>query len=221
VNDNYTDFLSLGDKLKGGEERIEEVRVGLLGFQRDVTGVRDLVGSRSEAVGELLERKRALRKDIRLGRGLLELDERLGDLEGRVGVTGPAVELSGEGNVEEDGEQLGDFKDWDESWTADDLDGLESMPSDYDDEQEEEGQTQTQQDRDISWRLRRNLEQLQIVQALSKRCGEQHPFILAQRDRLSQIKDILRRDLEGAIRAQGDVKVKQRIIRMRSGLDEE
>ncbi|KAK5941163.1 hypothetical protein PMZ80_006440 [Knufia obscura] len=216
VNDNYTEFLSLGEKLRGGEERIEEVRVGLLGFRGDVGGVRDLVSERGDEVRGLLGEKRGLRRDGAVGRGLLEVDERLEELEGRLGIAQHGVEKLSKNDAPEDDTQIGDFKDWDESWTADDMDELDLMPSDYEEEDEK-----TQQDSDIPRRLRRNLEQLQIIQVLSKRCGEQHPFILAQRDRISQIKDVLRRDLESAIRAQGDVKVKQRIIRMRSGLDEE
>ena len=32
MNANYEDFLGLGGQLKGGEERVEEVRLGVLGF---------------------------------------------------------------------------------------------------------------------------------------------------------------------------------------------
>ncbi|EOD52989.1 putative conserved oligomeric golgi complex subunit 2 protein [Neofusicoccum parvum UCRNP2] len=45
VNANYADFLSLGQALRGGEERVEEVRVGLLGMRKAVgeyLGVRQI-----------------------------------------------------------------------------------------------------------------------------------------------------------------------------------
>lgn len=57
VNDKYQDFLSLGNTLRGGEERIEEVRVGLLGFQRDLTSVRENVKRRREDVAALIDEK--------------------------------------------------------------------------------------------------------------------------------------------------------------------
>jgi hypothetical protein len=34
VNGNYTAFLSLGGELKGGEDRVEDVKVALLAFRR-------------------------------------------------------------------------------------------------------------------------------------------------------------------------------------------
>ncbi|KAL1645780.1 hypothetical protein SLS58_003664 [Diplodia intermedia] len=47
VNANYADFLSLGRALRGGEDRVEEVRVGLLGLRKAVgeyLGVRQTAG---------------------------------------------------------------------------------------------------------------------------------------------------------------------------------
>jgi conserved oligomeric Golgi complex subunit 2 len=81
VNDNYQDFLSLGSTLRGGEERVEEVRVGLLGFQRDLISVRDTVEQRETVVAALISKKRNLMKDIRTGKSLLEIAEKLEDLE--------------------------------------------------------------------------------------------------------------------------------------------
>ena len=50
VNTNYEQFLSLGSDLKGGEEKVEDVRVGLLGFKR---GVEDVRGKVRERRGEV------------------------------------------------------------------------------------------------------------------------------------------------------------------------
>jgi conserved oligomeric Golgi complex subunit 2 len=84
VNDNYQDFLSLGTTLRGGEDRVEEVRVGLLGFQRDLTGVRENVEDRRNRVAGLIDEKRVLMKDIQFGKGLLEISEQIEDLETRL-----------------------------------------------------------------------------------------------------------------------------------------
>ena len=81
VNDNYQDFLSLGSSLRGGEERVEEIRVGLLGFQRDLTSVRDRVKQRQVTVAALIREKGDLMRDIRIGKALQETAERIEDLE--------------------------------------------------------------------------------------------------------------------------------------------
>lgn len=86
VNGNYEEFLSLGGDLKGGEEKVEGVRVGLLGFQREVEGIRKAVQERARETGDLLREKKGLRREIVLGRALLEVNERLEDLEEKLGI---------------------------------------------------------------------------------------------------------------------------------------
>lgn len=81
MNNNYQDFLSLGGSLKGGEEKIEEVKLGLLGFRRDVEGLKARVGSRKTEIEVLIGERRLIQRDIQLGRTLLEVDQRLSDLE--------------------------------------------------------------------------------------------------------------------------------------------
>jgi hypothetical protein len=86
VNGNYEEFLGLGADLKGGEEKVEGVRVGILGFRREVEGVKVGVRERAEEVRGLVEEKKRLRREIVLGRGLLEVAERTGELESKLGV---------------------------------------------------------------------------------------------------------------------------------------
>jgi hypothetical protein len=81
VNSNYQDFLNLGNSLHGGEEKVEEVRVGLLGFRKEVGGLVDVVGKREEEVGQLLQERRDVRTKIELGRQLVDYDARLKELE--------------------------------------------------------------------------------------------------------------------------------------------
>jgi hypothetical protein len=87
VNTNYEQFLSLGSDLKGGEEKVEDVIVGLLGFKRGVEGVRTTVRERKLEVEGLLGEKRGVGREIALGRKLLELDARLEGLEDKLMVT--------------------------------------------------------------------------------------------------------------------------------------
>ena len=86
VNGNYEEFLSLGGDLKGGEEKVEGVRVGLLGFQREIEAIRKAVQDRAKETAELLSEKKGLRKEIVLGRSLLEVHERLEELEEKLGI---------------------------------------------------------------------------------------------------------------------------------------
>lgn len=84
VNANYTSFLGLGDELKGGEERVEDVRVALLGFRRQVEEVQGRVRGRKEDVRRTGGELRGVRGEVEAGRRMLELDERLGVLLARL-----------------------------------------------------------------------------------------------------------------------------------------
>lgn len=98
VNGNYEEFLSLGGDLKGGEEKVEGIRVGLLGFQREVEGIRKAVQERARETSELLQEKKGLRKEIVLGRALLEVNDKLEEFEERLGIK----EREGEEDDEDD-----------------------------------------------------------------------------------------------------------------------
>ncbi|KAH8198577.1 hypothetical protein TruAng_007258 [Truncatella angustata] len=102
VNANYTSFLSLGSELKGGEERVEDVRVGLLGFRRAVDEVKGRVSDRGREAKALNHDLGHVRKDIEAGRRLLELNDRLESLESRLAVNG--AEPESDDSEEEDDE---------------------------------------------------------------------------------------------------------------------
>ncbi|KAI0891255.1 oligomeric golgi complex component, COG2-domain-containing protein [Annulohypoxylon nitens] len=104
VNSNYTSFLSLGDELKGGEEKVEDVRVALLGFRRAVEEIKGRVRERGTEVADLNKDLTGVRGEIETGRKMLELDERISALEGRlaIGSTGPDSDDSDEDEEEED-----------------------------------------------------------------------------------------------------------------------
>ncbi|TVY35745.1 hypothetical protein LSUB1_G006421 [Lachnellula subtilissima] len=97
VNTNYEQFLSLGSDLKGGEEKVEDVR-------REEVEVEALLGE-----------KKDVSKQIALGRRLLEVDARLEELEDRLMVSslGRAVNGGDEDSwtdsedEEEDDDELG------------------------------------------------------------------------------------------------------------------
>lgn len=84
VNANYAAFLGLGDGLRGGGERAEDVRVALLGFRRQVEDVQARVRGRREDVQRSGAELRAVRGEVEAGRRMLELDERCGVLLGKL-----------------------------------------------------------------------------------------------------------------------------------------
>ncbi|KAH8755755.1 oligomeric golgi complex component, COG2-domain-containing protein [Diaporthe sp. PMI_573] len=101
VNANYAAFLGLGDGLRGGGERAEDVRVALLGFRRQVEDVQARVRGRREDVQRSGGELRAVRGEVETGRRMLELDERCGVLLGMLEGGGPAGE-EGEGDDDDD-----------------------------------------------------------------------------------------------------------------------
>ncbi|KAL7917656.1 COG complex component, COG2 domain-containing protein [Trichoderma austrokoningii] len=81
VNSNYTAFLSLGSELRGGDEKVEDVKVSLLGFRRAVEEVKEKVSERRRDADSLTSELRDIRSDIEQGRAMLEVSERLSSLE--------------------------------------------------------------------------------------------------------------------------------------------
>lgn len=179
MNANYQDFLSLGKSLQGGEERIEEVRLGLLGFQRDVEGLRGMVEERRTEVRMLLSEKKRIRKELQLGRALLEVDERVQELEERLMVvSNPAA---GKGDEPDE-----DFSESDEE-------------EDSDEEEEEEGGGGGGDGLPIS-QLKRNAQRYMYIQRLVKRIGPAHPFLVNQEERILRLRQTVLLDLSNALK---------------------
>ena len=173
VNTNYEQFLSLGSDLKGGDEKVEDVRVGLLGFKRGVEDVRTKVRERKHDVETLLVEKKGIGKDIALGRKLLELEARLEDLEDRLMVSSLG---RGPNGVDEDA--------WSES---------------EDDDDDDDGLTA---DGVIGGTSTRKLRQLVLdyrhVDCLLDSIGREHPFVIAQDSRITRVRNTILLDLNSA-----------------------
>lgn len=190
MNENYSDFLTLGSSLQGGEERVEEVRVGLLGFRRDVEGLKDKVHERRREVEELLGEKIRVGKQIQLGRGLLEVEGRVRELEARLMVkisdnededqnlrSGPGHELNADANASED-----------------DGDGSEEVEEDEADSHLGPGVSNTNQ-------LKRHAERYMYIQKVVQRLGPQHPFLVKLQDRIIRLRQTVLLDLNNALKA--------------------
>ncbi|KAL2040667.1 hypothetical protein N7G274_006646 [Stereocaulon virgatum] len=171
VNENYQDFLGLGGVLKGGEERVEEVRLGLLGFRREVEGLRGAVEGVGREVAGLVEDRGKVRGEVLVGRGLLEAERRIGELEGRlmVGSTGARK-----------GEEEGEDGEWSES---------------EEESEEDEGGS------DVAvTKLGRHVEQYMYIRRLFEKIGEEHPFLVKQEERVLKLKQTVLLDLNSALK---------------------
>ena len=176
MNENYADFVGLGSDLRGGGEKVEEVRVGVLGVRRGVEGLVGLVGERRAEVEGLVGEMRRVGRERRVGRGLLVVEGGLAKLEERLGVE------RGRGAGEGDGDKLGGFS--------------EGGGSDDDEEEEEGGQ-----EGGVSvMRLQRNVEQFVKVKRVVERIGADHPFLVKQENRVLRIRQTLLLDLGSALR---------------------
>jgi len=183
VNENYQDFLSLGSALKGGEEKVEEVRVGLLGFQRDVRVIKDQFEKRLQDIRQLLEEKKRTRSSIAFGHGLLDLAERIEDLECGLMISerkassqdpvGDADNSASHALFESESDETDD-----ESF-GDGTDGNAAIVS--------------------LRRLERHIQQYLYIKMTTSHVGERHPFVISQDDRVSAIKTTLLLDLKTAL----------------------
>ncbi|KAF7939673.1 hypothetical protein BELL_0648g00060 [Botrytis elliptica] len=186
VNTNYEQFLSLGSDLKGGEEKVEDVRVGLLGFKRGVEDVRGKVRERKLEVEGLLDEKKGVTKEIALGRKLLEVDSRLEELEDRLMVA-----------------SLGRSPN-----------GLEDSWSEDEDEDEDEDQDDLAIDGVVNGTSTKKLQRFVLdyrnVEHLSITIGLDHPFIAAQQPRLLRLKNTIVLDLNNALKQALSLKVEGR-----------
>lgn len=142
VNANYAAFLGLGDGLRGGEGRVEDVRVALLGFRRAVEDVMARVGERRREVGKLSGELGGVRSGIELGRRMLELDERVAALEDKLAVgsygapkkardAGDGETDDGWDDDEESDEEEGDGDDGGQSFVGSSPAKLTALALDY------------------------------------------------------------------------------------------
>jgi hypothetical protein len=105
VNNEYQAFLHLGGDLRGGEEKVEEVRVGVLGFVKGLTTVRGAVEGRQETLAELVEERERIRRDKEVAKDLIEVHTRIGELEETLAVTGDGDNLSEDESDAEDADE--------------------------------------------------------------------------------------------------------------------
>ena len=174
VNTNYEQFLSLGSDLRGGEERVEDIRVGLLGFKRGVEDVSYKVSERHREVERLLEEKKMVSNKIRTGRKLLEVNARLEELEERLMVSSLGRNVNGIG---------------------------EDVWSDSEDEDEDDESVAMESGTGTSTKKLQSLVQdYRQVHHIASTIGSHHPYIMAQEPRMMRIRNTLLLDLSTALK---------------------
>ena len=186
VNANYTDFLSLGASLKGGDERVEEVRVGLLGFRKEVAALKEDVETREDEVGDLIDQRSEIRKKIAAGRQLVAFEEGLRSLEEALVI---------------------------EAKTDVDTDSDEEEDEDEDGEDDEDEDDQGSLGGVSIAKLKRHVLQYRVAQEQGKRLGE-HPFVLAQAPRMAKVRSTLLMDLSTALQQAKVAKASNRVLKI-------
>ena len=157
--------------MKGGDEKVEEVRLGLLGFRREVEGLRGKVDGRRKEVEELVEERKRIRESVQLGRRLLEVERKIGDLEGRLmlaSISPRGKEINEEGIVVSESDE--------ESDEEPESDGISIL------------------------RLRKHMEQYMYIKGLVERIGPEHPFLVKQEERVLRLKQTVLLDLNSALK---------------------
>ena len=171
VNENYQDFLSLGSSLRGGDEKVEEVRLGLLGFRREVEGLRGKVDGRRQEVAELVEERKRIRESVQVGRRLLEVERKIGELEGMLMLASGDPRTA---EVNEEGPVLS--------------------------ESEEESEEEPESNGIGILRLRRHMEQYMYIKGLMNRTGPEHPFLVKLEERVLRLRQTVLLDLNSALK---------------------
>lgn len=183
VNANYASFLGLGDELRGGGERVGDVRVALLGFRRQVEEVRRGVGERRGEVGRTAGELRGVRGAVEMGRGMVELDERVGLLEGRLVV----------------GSYGGKIRDGRKEGVDGDEDGFWDEVDDSDEEEDEEEEEATFVGSSPA-KLGSLAREYLLIERLADSLGRDLPFVRKMEERMMRCRNTILLDLSTALR---------------------
>ncbi|KAI9149506.1 oligomeric golgi complex subunit protein [Paramyrothecium foliicola] len=172
VNTNYTAFLSLGNELRGGDEKVEDVKVNLLGFRRAVEEVKGKVAKRREESQALNSDLTDVRSAIEQGRRMIELSERLSVLEEKL-----ALDSTPGAHADRD-------------WDADDSEDSEDEADD-----EAHGMLGSSPTKLLS-----SARECSHIEALYKTLDQDHPFVVKTEERITRCRNTLLLDLGNALR---------------------
>ncbi len=192
VNNEYQAFLNLGRDLKGGEEKVESVRVGLLGFVNGVNGVKAGVKRRRDEVEQLVMEREEITKEAEKARALVEVHERIEGLEEALL---PKWADRQQGALSEDDDDDDDDDDEDED---------EDDDEDEDEDEESIGETPGGWEASTGFlsfrRLKRLVGGYKDLRQTMEGIGMDHPFLAKQEERMMRIRNTLLLDLGAALR---------------------
>jgi hypothetical protein len=189
VNTEYTSFLGLGDELRGGQDRVADVQVALLGFRRQVGEVLSAVRERRSQVSRLSAEIADVRGAVETGRGMLELDDRVRSLERRLAVGSYGDKTKKETKPEENGRENG----------AEDDDEEEDVWAEGDDT-DEDGE-EDEDDHDIDFvgtgpaKLAVLARDYVLVEQLVESIGQDLPFVRKTQERMIRCRNTILLDL--------------------------
>lgn len=185
--------MSLGSSLQGGDEKVEEVRLGLMGFKRDVEGLKAKVDERRREVQDLVAERKEMRRQMQLGRTLLELDQRLQELERKLMIASSGLHHVDQAGVED----------------------IELSDSGDEGDEGEGGSISVS-------RLRRHARRYLLIQRMIKHVGPQHPFVVDQGSRMERLRNTILLDLGNALKQSvaGDREEVTKILGMYRDLNE-
>ncbi|KAF8460675.1 oligomeric golgi complex component, COG2-domain-containing protein [Kalaharituber pfeilii] len=81
VNRDYADFVGLGRSLGDGENKVEDLRVGLLQFRREVEALQGKLAGVERDMRKELAKRKGVRAEKNFVKSLLGITQRLDDLE--------------------------------------------------------------------------------------------------------------------------------------------
>lgn len=157
--------------MQGGDEKVEEVRLGLLGFRREIAGLKGKVDERKKEVETLVAQKKEIRRQMQLGRALLDVDYKLQELERSLMVT-----------------------------SYDNSHGPQGNDVDQDVSEDEDESDEGQEGNASTARLDRHVRQYLLTRRLMDRVGPVHPSVSNQETRMAKIKNTILLDLGNALK---------------------
>jgi hypothetical protein len=170
----------LGTSLRGGEDRVQEVWGGLRAFEREVDGLKSVVTEREEEVKVMVAERRRIRDDMEKAREMIAWEGRLKRLEERLMVGEKKTRVNAD-------------------------DDSESEEEDNDDEDDDEVEDDDSSTGDAQFRkLSGRVQDYNLVEYLAEEIGVEHPFVLAQRQRITQCRSTILLDLSNGSRQTSD-----------------
>lgn len=172
VNSNYQDFIDLGLGLSGSEGKVEEVRLDVMGFRREVENMKSRISKEESQIDGLIQERIQIQRDISIGRDMLYLDSRIRELERQL-IISPSKETKINRGCEQSYNESLDFS------SDDDKDGMPALSQ---------------------ARLRRLVQKYLHLKQVVRHNGVDHPFVVAQNARISKITEALQLDLSVALK---------------------